>query len=556
MSCNGADRLLQILSHHGIDMLSGIPGGNILPLYDAIHRAGFRHVLARHEQGAAFIAQGIARSTGRLGVCLATSGPGATNLLTGIADAHRDSIPLLAITGQVPRASIGTQAFQEIDIAAMAGSCTKAVFRIGSAAEIDRIVPEAISIALSGRPGPVLLDIPKDVFLERCACDPLPAIRPRMPWDPSRRELDEASIEMDRSCRPLLYVGGGIASAGAQTELRRFAHRRGIPAVSTLLGLGSFAHDDPLFLGMLGMHGCPAANRALEACDLLIVAGARFDDRATGRMDGFAPRARVVHLDADSTEFGRRKPAHATIHGDARRVLELWDGLDSYRAAREWRETIRAMRSDFPMPPQPAHDLFRSIASECPPATIATTDVGQHQMWAAQSWPVDRCRHFLTSGGLGTMGFGLPAAIGAALANPGSPVVCLTGDGSILMNLQELATLADLDLPVKICVLDNGGLGMVRQQQELFFEDRREACGFRRRPDLAAIAHGFGIASARVEDWRRDEAWIGSLHRDGPALIAFEFDLEESVWPMVPPGASNGEAMGPEVLDRIRQPAP
>jgi len=287
MSCNGAQRLLQILAHHGIDILSGIPGGNILPLYDAIHRTGFRHILARHEQGAAFIAQGIARSTGRLGVCLATSGPGATNLLTGIADAHRDSIPLLAVTGQVPRASIGTQAFQEIDIASMAAACTKAVFRIEGADELDRIVPEAISIALSGRPGPVLVDIPKDIFLEECPGGPLPAIQTRALRDPSRRELDEASRELAKSRRPLLYVGGGIASAGAQDALRRFARGRRIPAVSTLLGLGAFRHDDPSFLGMLGMHGSPAANRALEECDLLIVAGARFDDRATSRMDAW-----------------------------------------------------------------------------------------------------------------------------------------------------------------------------------------------------------------------------------------------------------------------------
>jgi len=387
MSCNGAQRLLQILAHHGIDILSGIPGGNILPLYDAIHRAGFRHVLARHEQGAAFIAQGIARSSGRLGVCLATSGPGATNLLTGIADAHRDSIPLLAVTGQVPRASIGTQAFQEIDIASMAASCTKAVFRVGSAAELDRTVPCAISAALSGRPGPVLVDIPKDVFLEECPGGPLPAIRTRALRDPSRRELDEASRELAKSRRPLLYVGGGIASAGAQDALRRFARGRRIPAVSTLLGLGAFRHDDPFLPGDAGDARNPAANRALEECDLLIVAGARFDDRATGRMDGFAPGARVVHLDADPSEFGRRRSAHATVHGDARRVLELWHGTDSFQTPREWIEALQAMRSVFPMPPQPAHDLFRSIASECPSHAIVTTDVGSTRCGRRRAGP-------------------------------------------------------------------------------------------------------------------------------------------------------------------------
>jgi len=538
----GARRLIDLLIRHGIDTVAGIPGGNILPLYDALHDAPLRHILARHEQGAAFVAQGIARSTGRIGTCLATSGPGATNLVTGLADAWRDSVPVLAITGQVPRSSIGTQAFQEIDIASMAAGCTKAVWRVASASELDAIVTTAIATALSGRPGPVLLDIPKDVFLESCPAGPLPdpiAIA-RREIDP--RELEAASRELARSLRPLLYIGGGIANADASHALRRFARDRGIPAVATLLGLGAIPTDDELFIGMLGMHGHPAANRAVEECDLLIVAGARFDDRATGKMAAFAPHARIVHLDIDPTEFDRRRGAHATIGGDARDILEAWHDHDRSGHRGDWTASLRAAH---PMPAQPAHDLLRSIAWEMPSHRIATTDVGQHQMWAAQSWPLQDTRRFLTSGGLGTMGFGLPAAIGAALAHPGTPVACITGDGSILMNIQEMATLAELDLPVKICIFDNGGLGMVRQQQSLFFQDRRSASRFAGTPDLAAIAAGFGIPSSRISDWRQDESWTSLLRTDGPCVLVFEFDLEESVWPMVPPGAANREMLMP-----------
>ncbi len=538
----GARRLLEILAHHGIDTVAGIPGGNILPLYDALHGFPIRHVLARHEQGAAFLAQGIARSTGRIGVCLATSGPGATNLLTGVADAFRDSIPLLAITGQVPRASIGTQAFQEIDIITMATACTKAAWRVESATQLDALVPEAIATALSGRPGPVWIDIPKDVFLESCPDRPLPDLPARHDAAIDPAELAKASRELGQAHHPLLYLGGGMASPAASEAVRAFARARGIPVASTLLGLGALPTDDALFVGMLGMHGHPAANQAIESCDLLIVAGARFDDRATGRIADFAQRARVVHLDIDRSEFGRRRAAHATVHGDAAAIFRAWHALDRSPPREDW---TRALREAHPLPGQAAHDLLRAIAWELPARRIATTDVGQHQMWAAQAWPVRKPRQFLTSGGLGTMGFGLPAAIGAALANPGTPVVCLTGDGSILMNLQELATLSELDLPVKICVFDNGGLGMVRQQQTQFYSDRRIASAFGARPDLAAVAEGFGIPSRRVDDWRADESWTELLRTAGPSLLVFAGHLEETVWPVVPPGAANREMLLP-----------
>lgn len=544
METNGARRIIEILISHGIDTVAGIPGGNILPLYDALHGSRIRHVLARHEQGAAFIAQGIARSSGRIGVCLATSGPGATNLVTGIADAWRDSIPLLAITGQVPRALIGTQAFQEIDIASMAIHCTKAVFRAGNAHELDRIVPEAIALAMSGRQGPVLIDIPKDVFLEACPASPLP--QPAQPAirAPDTQELHRASRLLEESARPILYAGGGLASSGAEAAARRFCEARGIPVASTLLGLGTMPADHPLALGMIGMHGMPAANHALQECDLLIVAGARFDDRATGRLAEFAPLAKVVRIDADASEFGRLRIGHADIHADARTALEAWHESDGNRRKEDWLERLEDLKREWSMPAQAEHELVRAIAEASPRDTIATTDVGQHQMWAAQSWPIRGHRRFLTSGGLGTMGFGLPAAIGASLGSPGSAVVCLTGDGSILMNIQELATLAELHLPVKVCVFDNGSLGMVRQQQELFYGDRRSACEFACSPDLAAVAAGFGIESRRIEDWR-EGGWEHLLRTDGPSFLVFAMEAG-SVWPIVPAGEVNSAMLMPK----------
>lgn len=545
METNGAERIIEILIDHGIDTVAGIPGGNILPLYDALHGSRLRHVLARHEQGAAFIAQGIARSSGRIGVCLATSGPGATNLVTGIADAWRDSIPLLAITGQVPRGLIGTQAFQEIDIASMAAHCTKAVHRVERAADLDRIVPEAIILAMSGRPGPVLIDVPKDVLLEACPRAPTPGLASAAARAPDPRELQRASRLLEESSRPILYAGGGLASSGAGDAARRFCEARGIPVASTLLGLGTLPSEHPLSLGMIGMHGAPVANHALQECDLLIVAGARFDDRATGRLAEFAPGAKVVRIDADESEFGRLRHGDADIHADARAALEAWHGMDGNRPKRRWMARLEDLKREWPMPAQDEHGLVRSIAAAAPRDAIATTDVGQHQMWAAQSWPIAGHRRFLTSGGLGTMGFGLPAAIGAALGSPGRTVVCLTGDGSILMNIQELATLAELDLPVKVCVFDNGSLGMVRQQQELFYGDRRSACEFSRTPDLAAVASGFGIESHRIEDWR-EGGWGHLLRSEGPSFLVFAMDAG-SVWPMVPPGERNSRMLMPKV---------
>ena len=344
----------------------------------------------------------------------------------------------------------------------------------------------------------------------------------------------------------------GVASSGAMEAATGFCMSRGIPVASTLLGLGTLPSSHPLSLGMIGMHGVPAANLALQECDLLIVAGARFDDRATGRIAAFAPQAKVIRIDADQEELGRKRKSDADVHADARLAFEAWHAMGAGPSRPEWLARIACLKSERPLPIQPAHALVEAIARAAPPGTIATTDVGQHQMWVAQSWPIEGHGRFLTSGGLGTMGFGLPAAIGASLASPGRTVVCVSGDGSILMNIQELATLAELSLPVKICVFDNGGLGMVRQQQSFFYGNRRNACDFACAPDLAAIAAGFGIPSARIASWKDDDGWMDRLRGPGPAFLVFAMDPEESVWPMVPAGASNAEMLLPGVASGSR----
>lgn len=543
----GAKLLIHLLQEQGVQVLAGIPGGNILPFYDALKDSGLRHVLARSEQGAAFIAQGMARTTGRAAVCLATSGPGATNLLTGIADAWRDSIPVIAITGQVPRAHIGTQAFQEIDIISMAKHCTKACYRIGSADDLRYAIPEAFAIAQSGRPGPVWIDIPKDVFLEKTAfsnseyCHPLP----KGDRDSMRTaNLDGENLEalLEASQRPLLYLGGGLQSKGASEALRALQKKCAIPAVGTLLSLGAISTVNPLWYGMIGMHGAPSANMALDGCDLLIVAGARFGDRATGALSHFAPQAKVIHLDCDAKEFGRLRSPACALQGELWETLALLTQHAPERKYPAWLAQLDELRAQFPMPKQFAHDLIQQIADIANPQCFVVTDVGQHQMWTAQAWPLHRSRQWLTSGGLGTMGFGLPAAIGASLANPNSQVICISGDGSILMNLQELATLADAGGNVKICVFDNGGLGMVRQQQNLILGKRYFASDFESKTDLCAIARAFGIQATDAE---RDPNWKALLEAEGPALIRFAIPAEEIVWPMVPGGKANREMLMP-----------
>ena len=600
MTTTGAQRLIQLLQEQGVLVVAGIPGGNILPFYDALHGSPITHILARHEQGAAFIAQGMARSTGRPGVCLATSGPGATNLLTGIADAWRDSVPIIAITGQVPRHLIGTSAFQEIDIVSMAKGCTKATFQPMTASELDAAVRQAFAIALEGRPGPVLIDIPKDVFLEPCratdnaintatshhltgsfpkgisSTQSIPTVREIAYGNdaercvPSLFTCDEVSVSLEPMqqekpvChpdahallaaarmiqdaeRPLLYIGGGIIHAEAAEALRDLAQRADLPVTGTLMSIGAMPADDPRWLGMLGMHGTPCANLALQRADLLIVAGARFDDRATGTLARFAPQAKVIHIDTDAQELGRLRAAECSLHGDARIALQALSALLPHASWPDWHCELATLRAENPLPEQVAHAWIADLAAEAGPDCICTTDVGQHQMWAAQAFPAQRPRQFLTSGGLGTMGFGLPAAIGASIAYPERTVLCISGDGSILMNLQELATLSELGCNVKVCILNNGALGMVRQQQTLLFGKRHYACEFLGSPDFSAIAKGFGIPALRVEqEDMAGSAWRELLQQPGPALLDFAFDPEELVWPMVPAGKSNAEMLLP-----------
>jgi acetolactate synthase-1/2/3 large subunit len=555
MKANGARIIVELIKREGVTIVSGIPGGSNLPLYDALYGSGLRHVLARHEQGAGFIAQGMARSTGRPGVCIATSGPGATNLMTAIADAKLDSIPIVAITGQVPRPLLGTDAFQEVDSYGMSLPIVKHSYLVRSARELLRVLPEAFRIAVSGRPGPVLIDVPKDVQLEGIEFEAWPdPSRTDVPLRAESEELGRAARIIAEAQRPFIYFGGGVVSSGASAELAAFSRKAAIPAAATLMGLGCLPPDHPLYLGMIGMHGSLAVNTLAEEADLLIAVGVRFDDRATGDPSRFARRARVLHIDTDAAEINKIRSVDACLRADARFALAALSELTPDRAGGDWERRVRTLieRSSLVEHGRASHPraLIRSIGRAAGPEAIVATDVGQHQMWAAQAYPAARPRSFLSSGGLGTMGFGLPAAIGAALANPGRRALCITGDGSLLMNVQELATLAELDLDVSVFVFDNGRLGLVRQQQELFYGSRFSASGFARRVDFEAIARGFGIEAETLPEGASPQKIESAIDRAvgsrGPRLLVLEIDAEENVLPMVPPGAANIDAIAEE----------
>lgn len=550
MRCTGAEIIVTLLERAGIRMVSGIPGGANLPLYNALHKSRIRHILARHEQGAGFIAHGIARSTGRPAVCLATSGPGATNLVTAIADAKLDSVPLIAITGQVPTMMIGTDAFQEVDTYGMTLSITKHNFLVKDAAELLTIIPRAFAIALGGRPGPVLIDVPKDVQTEEIEVEEWPAFNvspPRPAIDPAA--VQKAARMLHNARRPVIYAGGGIAASGCHEPLLRLARRNSIPVALTLMGLGCFPPDDPLYLGMLGMHGTPAANIVLDEADLVLALGARFDDRAIGVADAFCPRASVVHVDIDEAEIHKIRRADLSITGDVGQVISGLLELAGIDGRLKWMQRVSRLKS---VGPAGAGDrdgddpatILEAVSAMVPPGTIVCTDVGQHQMWVAQAYPFAAPRTFLTSGGLGTMGFGLPAAIGAALAHPDKRVLCISGDGSLQMNIQELATLSELGLDVTILVMNNRHLGLVRQQQELFYQENYIASRFEVDLDFAAIARQFGIAGHRL-DGRALKSGIleEALGCKGPGLLDICIDHEENVFPMVPPGAPTTEML-------------
>ena len=544
---NGALALIRALEAQGVDTMFGYPGGAIMPVYDALLDSGIRHILTRHEQGAALAAIGYARASGKVGVCMATSGPGATNLVTGIADAFLDSVPLVAITGQVPTSLMGTDAFQEVDVFGITMPIVKHSFLLRRASDVAETVREAFRIAADGRPGPVLIDIPKDVANGVCEPDLRSVAAARSAPVPDATSLARAN-ELIASCsRPIVYSGGGVISAGAERECRAFIEATGIPTVHTLKGIGTLPGEHELFLGMLGMHGLKAANIALQESDLLIVIGARFDDRATGKLAEFAPNAKVVHLDIDPSEMGKLRKADATVVGDLRLSI---GGLTARPNVAEWRARCAALKCehdwDYHAPTKKiyAPRFIRDLSLAAGDDVSIACDVGQHQMWVAQHYLFRNPRRHLTSGGLGTMGFGLPAAIGAQFARPESTVICITGDGSIMMNIQELATIKRYNLPVKVLLFDNQALGMARQWQELFFTKRYSQVDLSDNPDFVPVAEAFGIPGLRVS--APDEV-PDAIHRlindDGPLFVHVPIDPAANVWPLVPPATSNANML-------------
>jgi acetolactate synthase-1/2/3 large subunit len=547
MKATGAELITRLLERQGIDTIAGIPGGANLPLYDALRSSRIRHVLARHEQGAGFIAQGMARATGLPAVCFGTSGPGATNLLTAIADAKLDSIPVVTITGQVPRAMIGTDAFQEIDTYGLTIPITKHNYLVRCAGELLEVIPDAFRIAASGRPGPVVVDVPKDVQNETVEFDALPA--PGTADAPPRLRADDVTRSaalINAAHHPLLLIGAGIIAANASAALRALAETASIPVAATLLGLGAMPTAHPLFLGMVGMHAARYTNLLLEECDLLIALGVRFDDRATGKAAAFCPRAKILHVDIDASELGKIKQPFLGIEADVSEWLHALMPLLATHPRAEWRTGVQQLQAAHPLarpgaddPLQP-YGIIRHTAALVADDAIVTSDVGQHQMWVAQAFPFAWPRQWLTSGGLGTMGFGLPAAIGAALAEPERTVVCFTGDGSLLMNIQELATAAEEGVNVKVILLNNGHLGLVRQQQQLFYGGRYHASRFHTEPDFAAIARGFGVDAYDLGAAADPLALLsGALRTSGPCLVNVPIAADANVYPMVPPGAAN-----------------
>ncbi len=572
---SGAFALMDSLKRHGVEHIFGYPGGAILPIYDELYRwearGELQHILVRHEQGAAHAADAYARATGKVGVCFGTSGPGATNLVTGIATAHMDSIPMVVITGQVSRAAIGSDAFQETDIFGITLPIVKHSYVVRDPEDMGRIVAEAFLIASTGRPGPVLIDVPKDVGLEEFDYEPvepetvrLKGYRPTVKGNP--RQINQALNLIRRAKQPLLYVGGGAITSGAHAELHKLAELFQIPVTTTLMGKGAFDESHPLALGMLGMHGTAYANFAVSECDLLIAVGARFDDRVTGKLDQFACHAQVIHIDIDPAEVGKNRAPQVPIVGDVR--LVLLDLLRRYEElgispepnqTKEWLARINRWRQEYPLQvPQHADSLspqevIVELARQAPDAYY-TTDVGQHQMWAAQFLKTGP-RRWISSAGLGTMGFGLPAAMGAKVALPHKQVICVAGDASVQMNIQELGTLAQYGINVKTVIINNGWQGMVRQWQQAFYGERYSSSNMESgKPDFVKLAEAYGIKGMVIES--RDElkdAIAEMLAHDGPVLVDVRVRKDENCYPMVAPGKSNAQMLGLPERPKLEQ---
>ncbi|MDQ1274709.1 MAG: acetolactate synthase large subunit [Euryarchaeota archaeon] len=547
---NGAKALIKCLEKEGVDTLFGYPGGQIIPFYNELYDSDLRHILVRHEQAAAHAADGYARATGKTGVCVSTSGPGATNLVTGIATAYMDSVPIVALTGQVPRSLIGNDAFQEADITGITQPITKHNYLVQDPQEIPRIVKEAFHIASTGRPGPVLIDLPKDVQnieidLQYPEKVELRGYKPT--YKGNTQQIKRAAEEIANSCRPIIYAGGGVVSSNASAELVELAEAIMAPVTTTLMGIGSIPTEHPLYVGMLGMHGTKYANYAIQESDLIIAVGARFDDRVTGKIESFAPNARIIHIDVDPAEISKNVKVHIPIVGDARQVLKSLIKYVQRCKSAEWIEKVNQWKKEYPLTYRKSQDtimpqfVIEQISEACKDAIIVT-EVGQHQMWAAQFFKYSTPRTFLTSGGLGTMGYGFPAAMGAKVGRPDKTVINIAGDGSFQMNSQELATVVQNDIPVVNVILNNGYLGMVRQWQELFY-NRRYSCTFiKGSVDFVKLAEAYGALGLRAERPSEVRPAIEEAVRSGrPAVVEVIVECEANVYPMVPAGAAINE---------------
>ena len=553
----GAEIFIECLKREGVKEFFGYPGGSVIPLFDELykHWDEFRFILVRHEQAAAHAADGYARATGKVGVCIATSGPGATNLTTGIATAYMDSVPIVAFTGQVRIAMIGSDAFQEADVTGITRPITKHNYLVKDVKELARIIKEAFYIARTGRPGPVLVDIPVDIGLAETEFDypekvELRGYKPNYKGHPL--QIKKVAKAIEESERPLLYVGGGVVISGAHEEVRQLAEKANIPVTTTLMALGTFPPDHPLYLGMPGMHGTRYANMAFMECDLIIAVGARFDDRVTGKIDAFAPHAKIAHIDIDPAAISKNVKVHIPVVGDAKLILRELLPLVKPRSRNSWNDQIDEWKSKWPLtyrnsdsvvkPQYVVEQIYEATKDR---ETIIATEVGQNQMWTAQYYKFHRPRTLLTSGGLGTMGYGFPASIGAQAGRPDALVIDIAGDGSIQMNIQELATVVQHGLPIKIAILNNGYLGMVRQWQELFWGRRYSAVDIAVQPDFVKLAEAYGIKGMRIEHPSEvRDAIEEALREPGPVLMDFRIEREENVLPMVPAGKALHEMIG------------